>query len=781
MAEQNYTYSDNGFNIDAPLGKSCGNGMDGDLNLFDPKQLETELPIVNPKSELRILEDANFYSENVTESRLAKKSLLEANQQLRIAQQAANAGIWYWDISTGKIEWSEEFYALFHLPLSTEPSFDAVLNIMLAEDREPFLEKIKQSIENKVPLENQYRILDGKGGIIWISALGKTYYGEDGKPLRMAGICLDITTHKANETALRESEEWFRSLAKVSPAGIFRTDAKGQTVYWNEQLCRMTGMAMEDAMGTGFEHCIHPEDRQMALAAWYDSVQQHKPFKTQCRFVHKNGSVIWIISQADAIFDTAGSIIGYVGFVTDITELKHAEEQVRLAAYQDLLTKLPNRRLLNDRLHQEVAKCGRDGHLLAVCYLDLDSFKEINDQFGKDIGDRILIEVSARLLSSVRGGDTVARLGGDEFVILLCDLNSEEECQQILERMVNNIATPYVADESHTITIASSIGVTLYPSDNAEPEILLRHADHAMYSAKQRGKNCCHYFDNYLDQRVESKQEMLRLIDKGLAAGEFQLYYQPKVDFDRRAVTGAEALIRWDHPILGLIEPAKFLPFVEDHDIAIKVGNWVVGEALRQMECWLDHGLDLQISINVFARELHEPGFVQRLQNLLGEHSAIPPKRLRIEILETAALPDLEVVQSVIAGCQALGVSFSLDDFGTGYSSLHYLRNLAVAELKIDQSFVRDMLIDSEALAIVEGIIGLSRAFQRSIVAEGVETPEHIGKLLELGCHQMQGYIISRPLPASQLLPWVKRFQPSQLLSGDSYAISSASNADNRR
>ncbi len=768
MANQNLTTTENRLKLKDPLRQPhLEGGGDCFISPCSSKSIE-ELSTGHSDHSVGVSENA---PQNPEHEGIANNNLELIHTGIKIAHQAANAGMWDWDIATGNIEWSKELFALFHLPLSTKPSFEAVLKIMHEEDRVRFLEKINHSIEHQVPLENEYRIVIENGNIIWISALGNTYYGRGGKPQRMAGICLDITAHKLNEMALRESAEWFRTLAKVTPAGIFRTDAQGHAIYWNDKLCTMTGMTLDEALGTGFENCIHPEDRKLALYEWYESVQQQKPFKIQCRFIHKNGSVIWTIGQAEALYDSAGRIIGYVGSITDITELKCAEEQLRVAAFQDLLTKLPNRRLLNDRLHQEVAKCGRDEHLLAVCYLDLDGFKEINDRLGKDVGDRILIEVGARLLSSVRGGDTVARLGGDEFVILLCDLNSEEECQHILERLVQNVAAPYLADETHSIAISSSIGVTLFPSDNAEPEILLRHADHAMYTAKQSGKNCFHYFDNSLDQRVESKQEMLRLVAKGLVCNEFELYYQPKVDFNLRQVTAAEALIRWDHPVLGLIEPAKFLPFIEDHDLAITVGNWVIGKALQQMEIWLSEGMDLQVSVNVFARELHDPGFVERLRSLFAEHDTIRPNRLRIEILETSALPDLEVVQNVIAECQTLGVSFSLDDFGTGYSSLRYLRNLAVAEVKIDQSFVRDMLIDPEALAIVEGIIGLSKAFQRSIVAEGVETPEHIAKLLEMGCHQMQGYIISRPLSADQLLPWMRIFKPDKLLIGSSDAL----------
>jgi EAL domain-containing protein (putative c-di-GMP-specific phosphodiesterase class I) len=359
----------------------------------------------------------------------------------------------------------------------------------------------------------------------------------------------------------------------------------------------------------------------------------------------------------------------------------------------------------------------------------------------------------------------VARIGGDEFVLLLSELASLEECEQILARVLSAIEAPYHNGDTRLFEMTASIGVTLFPQDASNPDILLRQADQAMYTAKQNGRNCYHFFDRPFELRMASKRETLGRIRKGFARGEFCLYFQPQVDFDSKAVVGSEALIRWKHPIKGLLEPAEFLPAVEHDDFALEIGDWVIREALRQMKIWRGDGVDLQVSINTFARQLRKPDFLASLRQILSEYPDIPPSRLKIEITETAALPELPMLQQIITDCQQLGISFSIDDFGTGYCSLIYLRHLSATEIKIDSSFVLDMLTNHEDQAIVEGIIALGCAFHRSVIAEGVETSGQMHRLLELGCKAMQGYGIARPMPPEQIVTWVKNFQPAKFLS----------------
>jgi len=462
---------------------------------------------------------------------------------------------------------------------------------------------------------------------------------------------------------------------------------------------------------------------------------------------------------ASLIRDHAARPVAVIYAAQDVTERKLHSAHLEQIAHHDALTGLPNRLLFGDRLRLAIAQNQRDASHVAVCYLDLDGFKEVNDRFGHEVGDQLLIEVANRLTACVRGTDTVARLGGDEFVILLSGLSDETECRQALDRLLRRVSAPCVLNCGESVTVSASIGVSLFPSDRVDPDTLVRHADHAMYVAKQAGKNRYQLFDHSLEQRIEARLATICRVAKALELDQFCLYYQPKVNCRQSRVVGAEALIRWQHPTLGLLLPAEFIPLIEDEDLALPVGEWVIRKALSQIVAWRREGVELRISINAFARQLLQPDFTHTLASILADYPGAGPDCLQIEIVETAALKDLDGIRHVIEDCRKLGVTFSLDDFGTGYSTLAHLRHLPAEEIKVDQSFVRDMLLRTEDLAIVDAVIGLGRAFGRSVVAEGVETQAHIDRLLTLGCDVMQGYALARPMAAGDFLRWLRDFR----------------------
>ena len=440
-------------------------------------------------------------------------------------------------------------------------------------------------------------------------------------------------------------------------------------------------------------------------------------------------------------------------------ELKQANHQLEHLAHFDPLTNLPNRVLLADRLQQAMGLCQRRGLSLAVVYLDLDGFKPINDRHGHAVGDHLLITLAQRLKDTLREGDTLSRIGGDEFVAVLVDLATPLECQPMLTRLLNATSAPVVVGDL-TLSVSASIGVTYYPQDSGDADLLLRHADQAMYLAKQGGKNRFHVFDIALDAAVTTRHESLARIGQALARNEFVLHYQPKVHMRSGVVVGVEALIRWQHPELGLLPPANFLPIIEGHPIIASVGEWVIDAALTQVQAWNAQGLNLPVSVNVDASHLQQHDFVDRLSQQLAVHPDVKPAQLELELLESSALDDVERVIAIIGACRALGLRFSLDAFGTGYSSLTYLKRLPADTLKIDRSFVHDMLDDPDDLAIVQGIIGLAAAFRRTVVAEGVETVAHGARLLELGCVLAQGFGIARPMPAAAVADWVVHWKP---------------------
>jgi len=441
-------------------------------------------------------------------------------------------------------------------------------------------------------------------------------------------------------------------------------------------------------------------------------------------------------------------------------ELIQVQETLTHRATHDVLTGLANRTLLTDRLHQSIVQVKRRGQLLAVAYIDLDGFKAINDHYGHGVGDQLLIILASRMEQALREGDTIARFGGDEFIAVLTDLDNTEDSIPILKRLLDAAAQAvHIGD--YVIQPSGSIGVTFYPqAETEDADQLVRQADQALYQAKLKGKNQYSFFNVDEDRNARGNHERLERIRYALTEQELVLYYQPKVNMRTGEVIGAEALIRWQHPERGLLLPVDFLPLIEDHSLAIEIGEWVIGTALGQMKAWQDAGLNIPLSVNVGANQLMQADFVKRLQALLKTTPDVEPRCLVLEVLETSALEDITHVARVMRACQEIGVEFALDDFGTGYSSLTYLKRLPATQLKIDCSFVRDMLDNPDDLAILKGIMGLATAFRRQVIAEGVETIEHGKLLLQLGCELAQGYCIARPMPAADLQTWADTWRP---------------------
>ncbi len=437
-------------------------------------------------------------------------------------------------------------------------------------------------------------------------------------------------------------------------------------------------------------------------------------------------------------------------------------EFTHLMAHYDVLTQLPNRSLFVDRFSQAIAHSKRKESLLAVCFLDLDDFKPVNDNYGHEVGDRLLVEVARRIKENIREEDTVSRQGGDEFALLLGDLDSSKQCEKMLQRLHDSLSQPYLIDDL-SINIGASSGITFYPLDNGEIDTLLRHADQAMYQAKLLGKNRYYLFNTEQDQQAINVHSRLQDIRQAFNRDEFCLFYQPKVNMKTGEVFGVEALIRWSHPEKGIIPPLDFLPIIENSDLEIEIGHWVISQALKQVDEWFSKNITLEMSINISSHHLQSSTFLSQLESELDKYPEISSHYLQLEILESSALGDLNKASKIIQTCRdGLGINIALDDFGTGYSSLTHLRNLPANTIKIDQSFIRDMLYDPSDYAIIDGVIGLAESFHREVIAEGVETTEHGLMLLLMGCHNAQGYGIARPMPADDVLAWLKAYIPNQ-------------------
>ncbi|BCO28597.1 hypothetical protein MIZ03_3506 [Rhodoferax lithotrophicus] len=590
----------------------------------------------------------------------------------------------------------------------------------------------------------------------WGHLTGKRFIDIDGNERGLIGVIVDINERKQAEEKLYLAAIVFTHARE----GILITNADGSILDVNQAFTRITGYERADVLGQNPRILNSGRQGKDFYLSMWQQLLENGHFYGEVWNRRQNGEVYAEMLTISAVRDAQGQTRQYVALFSDITSLKEHQNQLEHIAHYDALTNLPNRVLLGDRLHQAMTHAQRRGQLLAVVYLDLDGFKTINDRHGHETGDQLLIALSSRMNLALREGDTLARLGGDEFVAVLIDMPDIAASVPVLTRLLTATAQPmYVGDQM--LQVSASLGVTFYPqAEEVDADLLLRQADQAMYQAKLAGKNRYQIFDAEQDRNVRGHHESLERIRDALTANEFVLHYQPKVNMRTGEIMGVEALIRWQHPEKGLLPPAVFLPVIEDHQLAIPVGEWVINTALTQMEVWQTTGLDIHVSVNISARHLQREDFVERLSDILAQHPNVAPSRFGMEVLETSALEDLAHASRVIEACQKIGVMFALDDFGTGYSSLTYLKRLPVKLLKIDQSFVRDMLDDPDDLAILVGVTGLANAFRRQVIAEGVETVAHGSMLLKLGCELAQGYGIARPMPAESLPSWVTRWRP---------------------
>lgn len=569
----------------------------------------------------------------------------------------------------------------------------------------------------------------------------------------------DITDRKRGEEQVREREELLSLTISAASLSLWDWNLQTGTISGDDRWRKLQGLAQTrsaEPAPTRWDATIPPDDAERVHA----EVRRHvdhpaTPFDATWRLALPGGENRWVRSLGKIVsHGPDGRPLRMLGVAIDVTPQREQEVLLQKMAHYDALTGLPNRVLLASRLQEAMLATRRTGAQLGVAYLDLDGFKPVNDRLGHGAGDRLLVAVARRLTGVLRPNDSVARLGGDEFVILLPQLTSHTEGERLLQRVMESIGAPYAIDTDR-VQVTASIGYTMFPSDDADADTLLRHADQAMYGAKQAGRNRFHQFDAAQEKAQQVQQQKGRHVRDALAQEQFLLFLQPKVDMRTGAVVGAEALARWQHPERGILPPSEFLPFLEGTELEIAFGEWVVRAALGVQQQLQARGVHLPLSINITAQHLQHSGFADWMAQRVAHFPEVPARQLEIEITESAALYDLAHVASALHDLRELGVTVSLDDFGTGYSSLTYLRRLPMDTLKIDQSFVHGMMGDPGDLAIVQGVIGLARSFGYRVIAEGVETLEQGQMLLQLGCHQAQGYFIARPMALDTFVAWV--------------------------
>ncbi len=559
---------------------------------------------------------------------------------------------------------------------------------------------------------------------------------------------------------LEHSEEWHRLLVNTSPDVIYTLDAEGRFTFLNERVSQVLGYAPDELVGQRYE-AIVPDD-ELENARYHFNERRtgdRATHNTEVRLKRKadllsasNEPVVVFEISAMGMYrpraDGRGEFLGTYGVARDISARKQAEATVTFQAYHDLLTGLPNRALFNDRVRQAISQARRHGQALAVMFLDMDRFKVVNDTLGHLVGDGLLQGMTQRLRDSLREGDTLARIGGDEFMLLLPHVRSRDNAAFIAQKILASLQQPFLID-SHEIYSGMSIGIALYPDDGDNLETLVKHADLAMYHAKDNGRNDYRFFTHELNHTLTGRLAMENDMRHAITRGEFEMYYQPQVDIHSQRIRGMEALIRWHHPERGMISPAEFIPIAEECGLIAPISEWVLDAACKQAKTWRDSQFPpISLGVNLSARQIEHPHFVDRFIQSLKDNG-VDGKGIEIELTESTLMRDMEGAIEKLRRLAEQGVEISIDDFGTGYSSLSYLKKLPVHTLKIDRSFIHDLVAPSNGSTIVAGITAMAKGLHLNVVAEGVETRTQLDYLESIGCDSYQGYLFSRPVAAS--------------------------------
>jgi diguanylate cyclase (GGDEF)-like protein/PAS domain S-box-containing protein len=585
-----------------------------------------------------------------------------------------------------------------------------------------------------------------------------TFNKSDGTVAGLIGTITDVSELKEAESALRASEARFRDLTELSSDWYWEQDADLRFTQISSKVHEFS-LGAEDVGKTRWE-VPRP---QMTEEQW----RPHKAVLAARRafqdFVYQrldiHGNLRTISVSGRPIFDEEGRFQGYRGTGRDITEQKRAEEQIRHLAQHDALTGLPNRMLLHDRIGQAIAQAQRNRGVLALLFIDLDRFKTVNDSLGHPVGDRLLKTVAERLGACTRGSDTIARIGGDEFVVLLSDLDQPEDARYVAQKVLDALSEP-VTINGHELKVTPSVGICAYPHDGEDVETLMRNADTAMYHAKQMGRNNYQFFTQAMNDAAQERLLLENDLRHAVERGEFLLHFQPMLDLKTGAILGLEALVRWRHPTRGLVPPSEFVPAAEETGLIGPIGEWVLTRACAQVRAWHNAGHpQLHVSVNCSAQQFQREGFVDTVRRILRE-TGLPARCLELEITESVIIQHSREVMGRFQALEDMGVRISIDDFGTGYSSLSYLKRIAVHQLKIDQSFVRDIHSDPDDAAIVSAIIAIAHSLGLEVVAEGVETSEQLAFLRSLGCDAAQGYYFSKPLPPEEFAQLLAGWNP---------------------
>ncbi|MCU0842597.1 MAG: EAL domain-containing protein [Thiobacillaceae bacterium] len=675
------------------------------------------------------------------------RHLQEVQESLTRAQHVAHMGTWDWGIQENSLYWSEGIYSLFGLSHKQfEASYENFLERVHPDDRQRVDAAVNDALAGGAPYDLIHRVILPDGRIRVMHEQAEILRDASGAPLRMTGMVRDITSEDEAGRALRESEEKLRTVIETFPLILWAIDRDGVFTLSRGAGLKALGLQPDEVVGASVfeQYRDFPEildDIRRALAG---------ENLVTTRWL---GDLAFEVRYTP-LLDETRKIKGVIGVAADVTERMRYEQRLAALANYDQITQLPNRALFRDRLAHAIQLAERSQGMLGLLFLDLDQFKSINDTLGHAAGDELLVQVAQRLRSVVRASDTVCRLGGDEFTVIMENLHDADETSRVATSIVESLAPPFRL-LGKEIYVTCSLGIAIYPQDGDNVDALLMNADAAMYQAKDYGRNNFQYYTQEINQRAQQRLELANQLRMALERNEFELHFQPQVRLGDHRVIGFEALLRWNHPMRGRVAPNLFIPMLEETGLIVQVGEWVLNEACRWAAALPPgDGPDPHVSVNLSARQFRQQELIHSVRQALAI-SGLAAERLELEITESS-LVDLLMSPDSMASLKSLGLHLSLDDFGTGYSSLSYLKHFPLDRLKIDASFVRDLVTDPSDAGITAAIIVLGHKLGLRVIAEGVETDEQLAMLQELGCDEIQGYLVARPMSGDEAAEWLR-------------------------
>ncbi len=678
----------------------------------------------------------------------ADRRLRETEERLRLALDATNDGLWDWDIASGRVAVNDRFFTMLgYMPGEYQPTRDTWLEQLHPEDRDRVWQELKPCLARGAPFGMEFRLRRKDGSWRWILGRGKVVsWDASGRASRVVGTHTDITDQHLAEEKLAQAAKVFEGTAD----GVLVLDRQQRIIAANRAFAGISGYDEAEVLGRTPELLNSGRRRdEILFRSIWAVLARSRSWSGELWSRRKDGELFRARMTISTVVGDDESIRHYIIIIADITSLTQTKEQLDFLAHHDPLTSLPNRTLFRSRLEHGLQRAERDQVGLALMLLDLNRFRVVNESLGHAQGDALLRQVAASLLSALRPGDTLARLAGDEFGLILEDLSDPLEASDMANRVLDLCAVPRTLSDQELL-VTASLGISVYPTDGASGETLLRHADAALKRAKQQGPQAFQFYEAAMEAEAVQRLRLESSLRQAMAAGELSLHFQPQVRLADGALIGAECLLRWTSPELGPVPPARFIPLAEEIGLIGELGAWALEQACQQMAEWDRCGWHLpRLAVNISIRELEGDGLERRVREILAG-SGVAPDRLELEITESTIMRQAALAQAVLHRLQELGLRLVVDDFGTGYSSLAYLKRLPLQQLKIDKSFVDDLLVDGNSLAIVQAILALGRSLELEILAEGVESPEQAQLLREEGCDFAQGYHFDRPLPAEE-------------------------------